>query len=205
MALIDIKGLKKSYDSESEHLVILEDLDFTMEAGEIVALTGESGSGKSTLLNLISGLDEITEGTVYTCGHPIHSLGEDQLASFRKQDLGMVFQFHFLLKELTARENVFLSAWMAGYPRNKAEAQADQWIAKVGLTDRAGHYPGQLSGGERQRISLARALMGNPKLILADEPTGNLDQENSLVVEDCCSIWWRSRAAASSWSPTTNG
>jgi lipoprotein-releasing system ATP-binding protein len=184
MALIDIRGLKKSYDSESEHLVILENLDFKMESGDIIALTGESGSGKSTLLNLISGLDEITEGEVYTCGYPVHTLKEDELAAFRRQDLGLVFQFHFLLKELTALENVYLAAWMAGMSRQESIDLARQWIMKVGLEDRIGHYPGQLSGGERQRISLARALMGRPKLILADEPTGNLDQENSLIVED---------------------
>jgi lipoprotein-releasing system ATP-binding protein len=122
--------------------------------------------------------------TVYTCGYPVHTLKEDELAAFRRQDLGLVFQFHFLLKELTALENVYLAAWMAGMSRQESIDLARQWIMKVGLEDRIGHYPGQLSGGERQRISLARALMGRPKLILADEPTGNLDQENSLIVED---------------------
>jgi len=184
MAIIELKKVGKTYDSGREELEILRDLDFSLHEGTIVSITGESGCGKSTLLNLIAGLDDVSSGEVWTCGHPVHKLKENELAEFRSHEVGLVFQFHFLMKELTALENVFLPAWMGGIEKKAAKEEAMSWLDKVGLENRSHSFPGQLSGGERQRVALARALMGRPKLILADEPTGNLDGENSRKVED---------------------
>jgi len=184
MALIELNNLIKQYHNGHEELVVLKDLNLKVEEGESLIITGESGCGKSTLLNLIGGLDFPTSGTVHSCGYEVSSLNERQIALYRNQELGFVFQFHYLLKDFTAIENIFMPGLMAGESRSVVTDRAKELLDKVGLTERASHYPGQLSGGERQRIVLARALMNDPSLILADEPTGNLDEKNSLVVED---------------------
>ena len=184
MSVLVIENLKKTYQSGRDELVILEDLDFHLGPGEAVAITGDSGCGKSTLMNLIAGLDTPTKGTISSCGRDISALPESKLHDYRSLSLGLVFQFHFLLKELTALENVFLPGWMAGMKKAEAQDRALSLLASVGLTERSHHYPGELSGGERQRVALARALINRPPLLLADEPTGNLDESSSSAVED---------------------
>ncbi|MDA3851710.1 MAG: ABC transporter ATP-binding protein [Spirochaetaceae bacterium] len=184
MTLIELKNVSKSYHNGQEELKIIRDLNLTVEEGQSVVITGESGCGKSTLLNLIGGLDYPSAGEIYSCGSLVSSLSEAAMTQYRNQELGFIFQFHYLLKDFSALENIAMPALMAGMSRKEAEPLAMDLLKKVGLQDRAIHYPGQLSGGERQRVVLARALMNQPKLILADEPTGNLDEGNSRVVED---------------------
>jgi lipoprotein-releasing system ATP-binding protein len=181
---LTLKGVSKTYTSASEKLTILRDISFSVETGRIVVITGESGSGKSTLLNLIGGLDTPTSGTIEAGNYQVGSLGEDGLTEYRRNVLGLVFQFHYLLKEFTALENVMLPARIAGLPKSEAREKAEMLLSDVGLSDREEHYPTALSGGERQRVAVARALINDPLLILADEPTGNLDEGNSRVVED---------------------
>lgn len=184
MSIVELQTIGKTFPSPGQDLVILDQLDFSMAAGELVSITGDSGSGKSTLLNLIAGLDNPTAGQVQSCGYEVSRLGENGLTEYRARSLGLVFQFHFLLKEFTTWENVYLPGWMAGQDRRLVKAKARELLTAVGLGERLDHYPGQLSGGERQRASLARALINDPQLILADEPTGNLDEHNSETVEN---------------------
>ncbi len=183
-SLIELGGVRKVYPSGRGELEVLRNISLRVEEGELVVITGESGCGKSTLLNLIGGLDKPTEGVVYSCGYTVSRMTEKNLTSYRNESLGFVFQFHFLLKDFNALENVMMPALMGGEKRASAAERASGLIARVGLSDREGHFPSQLSGGERQRVALARALMNDPQLILADEPTGNLDEKNSRVVED---------------------
>ncbi|MDR1933170.1 MAG: ABC transporter ATP-binding protein [Spirochaetales bacterium] len=183
-AVLILKEVGKTYTSSSEKLTILKNISFSVEAGKIVVITGESGSGKSTLLNLIGGLDTPSYGTIEAGRYQVDALREEELTIYRRNVLGLVFQFHYLLREFTALENVMLPARIAGNSRSEAREKAEALIADVGLSDRREHYPSSLSGGERQRIAVARALVGEPLLILADEPTGNLDEGNSRMVED---------------------
>lgn len=180
--VLEIKGLEKTYTTDSERLTIINDLDLSVKVGTKLSIVGESGSGKSTLLNIIGGLDTITAGSVRAGKYNIGELGENDLTLYRSHFLGLVFQFHYLLKDFTALENVFLPAYMAGVPKKEAIARAEQLLHDVGMENRMKHLPSQLSGGERQRVSVARSLVNNPELILADEPTGNLDPANSVVV-----------------------
>ena len=169
LPVLSARALAKTYLSGTQRLHVLRQIDLDVEAGESVSIRGESGSGKSTLLNLLSGLDEPDAGTLtWAGGLPT----PDRRAAF----LGMVFQSFYLIPELDARQNVLMAARMLGRPRAKDVARATELLAKVGLSERAHHLPGQLSGGERQRVAVARALMNAPKLLLADEPTGNLDE-----------------------------
>lgn len=184
MALIELKNVSKQYHNGQEELTVLKQIHLEVEEGESLVVTGESGSGKSTLLNLIGGLDFPTEGSIISCGSEVSSLSEKEITRYRNQDLGFVFQFHYLLKDFTALENICMPALMAGENRVQVMDRAAELLKKVGLEQRDSHFPGQLSGGERQRVVLARALMNDPALILADEPTGNLDERNSRVVED---------------------
>jgi lipoprotein-releasing system ATP-binding protein len=184
MTILEINELDKIYNTGSEELIILDKLSIKLEEGSSTVITGESGSGKSTLLNLIGGLDSINNGELYSCGYAIHKLTEKQLTEYRRKSIGLVFQSHYLLKDFTALENIAIPARIAGSLKKDAENKALELIEKVGLADRRNHYPSQLSGGERQRIALARSLVNDPQLILADEPTGNLDERNSRVVED---------------------
>jgi lipoprotein-releasing system ATP-binding protein len=149
-----------------------------------VAITGESGSGKSTLLNLIGGLDVPTAGTITVDGTRIDTASEEVLTEYRNRRIGFIFQFHYLLKDLTACENVMMPAYMGGMKRRTALQKAEELLRKVNLSDRKDFYPSQLSGGERQRVAVARALINEPDMILADEPTGNLDERHSAVVAD---------------------
>ena len=178
-----LKGVSKTYTSSSEKLTILRNCSFSAEAGKIIVITGDSGSGKSTLLNLIGGLDSPSSGAIEAGGYNVGVLNEEELTRYRRNVLGLVFQFHYLLREFTALENIMLPARIAGASRAEAREKAEALIADVGLSERREHYPPALSGGERQRIAVARALVNDPLLVLADEPTGNLDEGNSRMVE----------------------
>lgn len=184
MPLLQMKGVRKVYQTGSERLSVLDDLDLTVEEGTTTVITGESGSGKSTLLNLIGGLDAPDDGVVECAGYNVGALSEGELTEFRNRVVGLIFQFHYLLDDFTALENVLLPAYMAGVSRAAATERARALLEEVNLTHRADHYPVQLSGGERQRAAVARALVNDPAIILADEPTGNLDEANSRIVEE---------------------
>ena len=182
--VLEIRDLYKSYISGSETLAILRSVSFSVPSGISVAIRGESGSGKSTLLNIIGGLDRADAGTVRVGHFNLEQLSEAQMNEYRGRHVGFIFQFHYLLKDFTALENVFLPAFMAGNSKKDATERARQLLADVGMEHRLHHYPSQLSGGERQRVAVARSLVNDPDLILADEPTGNLDPYNSQSVAD---------------------
>lgn len=160
-------------------LHVLKGVHLLIAPGEIVALVGASGAGKSTLLQILGTLDEADQGEIWFEGEAIHAMRDARKASFRNEKLGFVFQFHHLLPEFNAQENIALPSLIAGMDRGKASLRAAELLAYMGLRDRAQHKPAQLSGGEQQRVAVARALMNEPQLILADEPTGNLDSANS--------------------------
>ena len=185
--ILQIKDLEKTYISDSERLTILKDLNLTVEEGSKVVIVGESGSGKSTLLNIIGGIDKITAGSVLAGPdgkYDLSKLDEGEIAEYRSSFLGLIFQFHYLLKDFTALENVYMPAYIAGVPKKEAEEKAAALLQDVGVYDRRNHLPSQLSGGERQRVAVARSLINNPSLILADEPTGNLDPANAALIGD---------------------
>lgn len=184
MSILKISELQKIYNTGAEELIILNKLSLELNEGSSTVITGESGSGKSTLLNLIGGLDSISSGQLISCGFHIQDMNEKQLTEYRRKSIGLVFQSHYLLKDFTALENIAIPARIAGMDKNIAFEKAEELIEKVGLADRRAHYPSQLSGGERQRIALGRSLVNDPQMILADEPTGNLDEKNSRIVED---------------------
>jgi len=184
MSILELSQVTKEFASGAERLVVLENVSLQIETGTIAIVTGQSGSGKSTMLNLIAGLDLPSSGEILSAGYPVQSLREDELTEYRSSVVGLVFQFHYLLKDFTTVENVMLPAFMAGLPRNRAISRAEELLEEVGLSARANHYPTQLSGGERQRAAVARALVNDPKIILADEPTGNLDAGNSRMVKE---------------------
>ena len=171
--MIELRGVSKTVDSGGRPLTILHPLDYVIPSGRFVAIVGPSGSGKSTLLGLLAGLDAPSTGSIAIDGVDITGLDEDALAALRGQKIGFVFQFFHLVPSLTAIENVQVPMEIAG--QRGAAARARQLMAEVGLSDRAHHYPSQLSGGEQQRVAMARALANDPPIILADEPTGNLD------------------------------
>ncbi|WP_042405857.1 ABC transporter ATP-binding protein [Streptacidiphilus carbonis] len=171
--VIELEGVVKRYDSAG--VPALGPVTLTVAEGEAVAVTGPSGSGKSTLLNLVAGLDRPSEGRVSVGGLQIDGLGEKALARFRRERIGMVFQFFNLLDDLNVLDNILLPAQLAGSPRGKAADRAAELMGVLGIAKHAGAYPGRLSGGERQRVAVARALINRPALLLADEPTGALD------------------------------
>jgi lipoprotein-releasing system ATP-binding protein len=182
--LVVVRNVSKTYVSGTETLRILTDLDLEVRRASSVAIIGESGSGKSTLLNIIGALDRADSGTVKVGAFDVSGLSEKNLSSYRSTQVGFIFQFHYLLKDFTALENVMLPAYMAGLPKKKALELARGLLRDVRLEDRSHHFPSQLSGGERQRVAVARALVNDPELVLADEPTGNLDRGNSDVVAE---------------------
>jgi len=181
--ILEARGLRKSIDSGSHRVDILRGIDFSIPAGQIVAIMGPSGSGKTTLLGLLAGLDTPTEGEIYLDGREISRLAEDEMALLRGRKIGFVFQSYQLVPTLTAEENVVLPLELAGDGAG-AFGRARGLLSEVGLAGRHDHYPVQLSGGEQQRVALARAFIGRPPIVMADEPTGNLDSVNGRHVLD---------------------
>lgn len=182
--LLKVKNLVKNYISGTETLHILKGINFEIEQGLSVAISGISGSGKSTLLNLIGGLDKADEGSVFLENDEITSFSEKEISQYRSKKIGFIFQFHYLLKDFTALENIMLPSYIAGIKKKESLERAKALLVDVHLEDRANHFPSQLSGGERQRIAVARSMINDPTIILADEPTGNLDPQNSEIVTE---------------------
>ncbi|HVA59705.1 MAG TPA: ABC transporter ATP-binding protein [Mycobacteriales bacterium] len=180
--LVSSRGLRKDYGSGEALVRAVDDVDLDLARGETVAVMGPSGCGKSTLLHLLGGLDRPTAGAVWLSGRRIDQLSERALAHLRRHEVGFVFQAFHLMDELTAQENVELPALLAGRSPQEARRRAGQLLEQVGLGDRAGHLPSMLSGGQRQRVAVARALANEPQIVLADEPTGNLDSTATLEV-----------------------
>ena len=182
--LLRVTELRKSYRTGRGTLVLFSGLNFQVDAGEMVAVIGQSGAGKSTLLHILGALDAPTSGDVYFATTPLSSLNATQSSDFRNREIGYVWQFHYLLPEFTAAENVALPLMSRGVSKKQSLLAATGWLEEVGLADRASHRSGELSGGEQQRVSLARALVTGPRLLLADEPTGDLDGVNADAMFD---------------------
>jgi len=175
MAMVDVRDVRKVYRRGSEELVVLDGLSLEVEEGDFVALMGPSGSGKTTLLNLIAGIDKPTSGDVVVAGINVGGLSESQLADYRSHNVGFIFQFYNLIPVLTATENVALPLLLTSLSKKERRERALTALKVVGLADRADHYPRQLSGGQEQRVAIARAFVTDPKVLVADEPTGDLD------------------------------
>jgi lipoprotein-releasing system ATP-binding protein len=180
--IILVRHLCKSYVTARGSLDLFKDLNLTVEAGELVAIVGQSGAGKSTLLHILGALDAASSGTVYCASINMATLTSRDAAAFRNREIGYVWQFHYLLPEFTAQENVAMPLLARGVRRSDALEQAADWLREVGLRDRSDHRPGELSGGEQQRVALARALVTQPRILLADEPTGDLDGQTADLV-----------------------
>jgi lipoprotein-releasing system ATP-binding protein len=183
-ALLEVRGLGKQFRMEGREVVVLREVDLSIYPGEMVAIVGASGAGKSTLLHILGTLDGASEGTICFEGRDLSQLNSRRLAEFRNRHLGFVFQFHHLLPEFNAIENAMMPGLVARLPREETEARARTLLKEVGLGHRLHHRPGELSGGEQQRVALARALLLEPKLLLADEPTGNLDTMMSEEIHE---------------------
>jgi lipoprotein-releasing system ATP-binding protein len=185
MSLLQARGVRKQYEGgDGQPIDVLTSVDLDVSRGEFVSIMGASGAGKSTLLHLLGALDRPSGGTISLDGAEYHALTGDQLAELRSRRVGFVFQFHHLLREFTALENVMLPQLIAGVAPDGARARAEELLAAVGLAGRMSHEPGRLSGGEQQRVAVARALANDPVLLLADEPSGNLDAHNAERLHD---------------------
>jgi lipoprotein-releasing system ATP-binding protein len=184
MAFLEGRDLSKTYRNAEVPVVVFSDLDLAVEKGEMLAIVGPSGIGKSTLLHLLGGLDRADTGNVSVDNQDLTSMSTDALAKFRNRNVGFVFQFHHLLPEFSAAENVAMPGWIGKMDRDEALERARNLLSELGLAGRIRHYPNQLSGGEQQRVAIARALLADPVLFLADEPTGNLDLATSERVFD---------------------
>jgi lipoprotein-releasing system ATP-binding protein len=180
--LLRVENLKKVFRSGEADLVLFENLSFRVKRGEMLAIVGESGAGKSTLLHILSALDRASAGDVYCANLQLNLLSQDEASDFRNRETGFVWQFHYLLPEFTAAENVAMPLLLRGQTWQQAGPEALRWLREVGLEQRAHHRSGELSGGEQQRVALARALITRPKLLLADEPTGDLDSRTAEAV-----------------------
>jgi len=184
MAMVDVRNVTKVYRKDAEELVVLNGLSLQVQEGDYAALMGPSGSGKSTLLNLIAGIDKPTSGDVVVAGTNVAQLGETELASFRSHNVGFIFQFYNLIPVLTATENVELPLLLTHLSKAERRERALTALKVVGLADRATHYPRQLSGGQEQRVAIARAIVTDPKVLVADEPTGDLDAKSAHEILD---------------------
>jgi len=184
MAMVDVRNVTKVYRKDAEELVVLNGLSLQVEEGDYAALMGPSGSGKSTLLNLIAGIDKPTSGDVIVAGTNVAGLGETELASFRSHNVGFIFQFYNLIPVLNATENVELPLLLTSLSKRERRERALTALKVVGLADRASHYPRQLSGGQEQRVAIARAIVTDPKVLVADEPTGDLDARSAQEILD---------------------
>jgi len=182
--LLEVKGLCKTFEHGGRRLDVLRDIDLTLNEGELLAVVGRSGAGKSTLLHVVGTIDLPTKGQIFFRGQDLMAMSNSQLAEFRNRSIGFVFQFHHLLPEFTALENVMMPALIQRISRGKARDRARELLTSVGLEDRITHRPGELSGGEQQRVALARSLVLRPDLLLADEPTGNLDSKTGEAIHD---------------------
>ena len=182
MAVLEVKELTKKYGQGESEVIALDQVSFSVERGEFVAIIGASGSGKSTLMNMIGGIDHPTSGSVVIEGNVISSMNEDELAIFRRRNLGIIYQFYNLIPTLTAEENIALPWKLDGRKENKERLA--EMVHMLGLEKREKHLPGQMSGGQQQRVSIGRALINDPAFILADEPTGNLDSKTSKEILD---------------------
>jgi lipoprotein-releasing system ATP-binding protein len=180
--ILRVENLKKVFRSGQTDLVLFENLSFQLRKGEMLGIVGESGTGKSTLLHILGALDRPSEGDVYCATMRLRSLSDDDAAEFRNREIGFVWQFHYLLPEFTALENVAMPLMVRGMGQQESSEEASRWLQEVGLSDRAHHRSGELSGGEQQRVALARALVTRPKLLMADEPTGDLDGRTAEMV-----------------------
>lgn len=180
--LLRVEGLSKKFRSGETDLVLFENLSFQVNKGTMLGIVGQSGAGKSTLLHILGALDRPSAGDIYCANSRVNALSEDDAAEFRNREIGYVWQFHYLLPEFTALENVAMPLLMRGQPLESARQEAMRWLQQVGLEARAEHRSGELSGGEQQRLALARALITQPQLLLADEPTGDLDGATAEVV-----------------------
>jgi lipoprotein-releasing system ATP-binding protein len=196
-AILEARGLKKSYGSGEKTLQVLSDVNLKLRAGEMVAIVAPSGAGKSTLLHLLAALDTPTSGTVYFSNQAIEIKENAALASFRNRAVGFLWQRHQLLPDFTAAENVAMPLLVRGEPHADALRQAREWLKEVGLENRADHRAGELSGGEQQRVAIARALITGPSVLLADEPTGDLDEQNAWAVFELLERLHRSRGLTS--------
>jgi lipoprotein-releasing system ATP-binding protein len=181
---VEITGLQKSYEFRGRSIDVLRGIDLHVAAGQMVAVVGASGVGKSTFLHVLGTLDRPTSGRMVIDGEDVTQLDAARLAAFRNRTIGFVFQFHHLLPEFTALENASMPGLISGLPRDEAEARAEELLGRVGLKERLLHRPGELSGGEQQRVALARALVMQPRLLLADEPTGNLDSRTGAAIHE---------------------
>ena len=184
MAMVDVRNVTKVYRKDAEELVVLNGLSLQVNEGDYAALMGPSGSGKSTLLNLIAGIDKPTSGDVVVAGTNVAQLGETQLAAFRSHNVGFIFQFYNLIPVLSATENVELPLLLTQLSKAQRRERALTALKVVGLADRASHYPRQLSGGQEQRVAIARAIVTDPKVLVADEPTGDLDAKSATEILD---------------------
>jgi len=182
MSVIDLKGIKKIYKGKGIHTVALNDINLSIDAGEFLCIMGRSGSGKTTLLNVLGCMDDFDEGEYIFDGIDVKKLKSRELASFRSKNVGFVFQSFNLIDDMNVLENVEVPLGYAGMPSKKRMQTALEMIKKLGMQDKIKHYPSELSGGQQQRVAIARALANNPKIILADEPTGNLDSENGEMI-----------------------
>ncbi len=179
-----VESLTKTYRNGTDTLTVLDNLDFTLEQGTTTVIMGKSGCGKSTFLHVVGGLDKPDSGIITASGVRVDGMKGDKLTVYRREHIGFIFQMHFLLEDFTALENLIVTAMIGGDKAAEARRKALQLLESVGLSQKTENYPGQLSGGERQRVAIARALINDPVLILADEPTGNLDEENSRIIEE---------------------
>jgi putative ABC transport system ATP-binding protein len=180
--MIELKNVSRMYAHGTKNIQALHAITLNIKAGEFLAVMGPSGSGKSTLLNIIGGLDQPTSGEIFIDNRPLHGISDDELTLIRRRRVGFIFQFFNLLPILTAAENVSLPLLLEGIPYSKVKLKAEVLLKKVGLGERTGHRPEQLSGGEMQRVAIARALIASPAVLLADEPTGNLDSRTSAEI-----------------------